>query len=211
MLARPAEEKFNLPGSARASAIEFGEILGRQVRRHDQRLRHARDRRDAGEIVRRIERQIGIYHRADGMAVRGEHQRVAVGSGFRHAVGAGDAGAVLDHHGLLPEPGQFVGKHARKTVCAAAGRERHHDAHGLVGIVALPEREPGSGNPDRRGKTSNAVRVHAVLPCIGLGSECRAEWAAFLEGRKQKRPAARGCRPFNCAVDAPIGCRCPPP
>ena len=65
-------------------------------------------------------------------------QRVAVGLGLRHRLGAEIApGArpVLHHERLAPHLRQPVRDHARDDVDAAAGRGGHDDLHGAVGIV----------------------------------------------------------------------------
>ena len=101
--------------------------------------------------VRRVERQLGVERRRDGVAGdAAQAQRVAVGRrlGERvHADIAAGAALVLDDPLLAGEFGHLGAEHARQRVGRAAGRERVDVADGLVGIGALGTTRP----PGRRG------------------------------------------------------------
>ena len=58
------------------------------------------------------------------------------------AYGARRARAIVDHNLLAQVFGKFLADRARGEIDAAAGGERHHDAHGLDRI-ALRARRPG--------------------------------------------------------------------
>ena len=111
--------------------------LHRRVHReHVRRIRHHHHRR---EILRRIERQLGIDARADHQAAEvGEQQRVAVGRALRDEIGADvavRAGLVLDHDRLAPDLGELRPDLAREDVGGAAGRVGHDDADRLGRVV----------------------------------------------------------------------------
>jgi len=103
------------------------------------------DLRDRREIRQRVERDLREHVRVDHhRAVEAEQQRVAVGRGLRHLLGAdvaARAGAVLDDHLLAEADAERLGHHARAVVGDAAGGERHHDAHRLRGILLCMQRE----------------------------------------------------------------------
>ena len=68
-------------------------------------------------------------HRVGGD--RTHQQGVAIGRGFGHQFGANHAAtaaAVVHHHLLAQQLGQFVGEQPRHGIGAAAGREWHHEA-----------------------------------------------------------------------------------
>ena len=78
-----------------------------------------------------------VENACNGVAVRGQHQGVAIGRALGDRGGAGNARAVLDDDLLFPLFAQFVGDRARQQIGGAAGRERHDDAHDLVRITLL--------------------------------------------------------------------------
>ena len=85
VLASPGEEKLSVPGFALARSISSLRFLRRNLGIDDQIERRRAHAGDAGKILDRIERQILVHQPGDGVAVRGQHQRVAVGRRLRHA------------------------------------------------------------------------------------------------------------------------------
>ena len=208
MLATPAEAKLNLPGFSFASSMKSFSVLAGESGRHDHGHRHRRDLADAGEILHRIERHGLVDDARDGVAVRGEHQRVAVGRRLGDAGGARQPGAVLDDHLLLPHRAQLVGQNARQAVGDAAGRERHDDAHGLVRIVALRRGDAAGGE--------RAPRCRAT-GCAGLSygislSVSSADGPPFGGNTTATDAAARRFgRVISGLVRLPGPSYCPPP
>lgn len=94
---------------------------------------------DGGEVGLRV-----VGQRLEDADVGGQergrrgHQRVAVRRRLGHhrqADAARGAGAVVDHEGLAGLGRQLLADQARDHVDAAAGGQRHHDLHGVVGVL----------------------------------------------------------------------------
>ncbi len=102
VLARPGEEKLSLPGSFFASSITSLTVLtgvpGKAIRNSGAEPKPG----DAGKVLHRIERRVLGHEPRHGVAVRGDHQRVAVGRGLGDARGAGEARPILDDDLLAP-------------------------------------------------------------------------------------------------------------
>ena len=99
----------------------------------DENVGRHRQQRDGREILDRIERQFGVEAGADAeIGDVAQHDGVAVGQRARDDFGADvavAAGAVVDHHLLAQRFGQALRERARERVGAAAGGERHDEAH----------------------------------------------------------------------------------
>ena len=92
------------------------------------------------EIFQRIERQFLEQRDADRGAVGQQRQRRAVGRRRDHRPRRGDAagaGLVLDVEALPELVGELFRDDARGDIGDAAGRERQHDANGLVGVFGF--------------------------------------------------------------------------
>ena len=89
---------------------------------------------------------------------------------------AGEAGAVLDHE-LLPEPlAELLCQQSRHHVDAAAGRNRYHHAHRLVGVVRVRGTDGGKSK-DQRQNRGNAH--HVAIPIERTQRQhdgCRIGW-----------------------------------
>jgi hypothetical protein len=114
---------------------------------HDQQQRRGIHHRHRHEVGERIEGQPGIEIRAHHQRCVAHQQRVAVGLGPGHDLGADDAARarpVVDHH-LLPEglTEMLADKPGHDVEHAGAGREGHDDAQRTAGIV-LRRRRAGS-------------------------------------------------------------------
>jgi hypothetical protein len=129
----PEEPKLSAPGRLFASAISS------LIDFHDHHQRRGVDQHDGLEILCRIVRQLRHQARHDGER-RGRHQqRVAVRRRLGDDVGPDHraaAGAVVHHHRLAPQLAQLQAHGAADDVSAAAGRERHYEAHrpGRIGL-----------------------------------------------------------------------------
>ena len=160
--ATPADEKLSLPGIFCASAMKLLERLGGRIRRHDRHHRRRRHDAHPGKILDRIERHRLADRARDGVAVRGQHQRVAVLGGGRDAGGSRQAGTVLDDHLLFPHGGELVGQDAREPVGDAAGGERDDYPDGLRRII-LRGRAAARRQQGRNAKSQCANSSHGVL------------------------------------------------
>ena len=120
-----------------------GTIADQRRRRHDA---------DAGKILHRIERH-GLVDRArDGVAVGGEHQRVAVWRAVATLAVPGRPGRFSTMTCCFHSVGELVGQDARKPVGDAAGGERNHDRDRL-GRIVLRERAAARGQQGRNAKS----------------------------------------------------------
>ncbi|MCY1226902.1 hypothetical protein D9M72_391520 [compost metagenome] len=141
-----------------------------QLRRHDQQQGVLGDQRDRLEALDRIEPQLGIQVRVDRLAAhRAEKQRVAVrrrgGDGLRRDV-ACRAGPVVDDDRLPQQLGHALRQHACQLVGRSAGREPHHQPHGLgrIGLGRRGQRGPRQqrDRQEREGAPTNEIE-HACL------------------------------------------------
>src|SRR6516165_6880130 len=162
-------------------------ILGANV----QQRRVLGRERNQGEVLERI---IGQAAGGDGIEHHGDihhgEQGVAVGRHFGDAGGRDrgiGAGLVFDHHRLVPHLAQALADDAHEDVGRSAGRERHDDADGSIGIAVAVGGSLGSrgGNCEHadeaceagtradRAAASNPTEdeAHDVLrPCCALQS-----------------------------------------
>ena len=144
-----AEGRFAPVGFCECDELLHG--FGRRGVGHDHQIgddAKQRDRRQVGDgIVARVWIQIWI----DRQERCAKQQRVAVGLGVDHRLRpevAGCAAPVLDHDLLAPHLRQAERERSPECIAAAAGRERHHQAHmpvriGLRGCVARQGRQRG--------------------------------------------------------------------
>ncbi len=114
----------------------------------DQQARQIDQVGDQGEILHRIERQVGVDGRIDRVrADRIDVQRVAVGLRFRHVLGsnvAGGARPVLGDHLLAPLLREFLAERTGENVRSAARRERYDDADRPRRIILRMDRRMGA-------------------------------------------------------------------
>ena len=107
--------------------------------------------------------------RIDGVRRRGrDQQRVAVGLGVLDLHGADrarGAALVVDDHGLAELLGQLVGEHAADDVGRPAGRERHDEADGTIGILGIGARNGGCRERADAGR-KQMTAFHVVTPCV---------------------------------------------
>ncbi|CFW64897.1 Uncharacterised protein [Bordetella pertussis] len=103
---------------------------------HVGRGRHQRDRH---QVPARVVRHVGVEELVDALRTDGaQAQRVAVGLAardVRHADVAAGARPVFHQHGLLQVRLHRMGDGAPEDVRRAAGRIRHHDRHGMLGVA----------------------------------------------------------------------------
>ncbi len=149
---------------------EVGERVAREIGRHDRDQRHRSHPRDTGEVLHRVELDRLVDGACDGVAVGRQHQRVAVGRALGDRGGSRQTRPVLDDDLLLPQVGELVGEDAGEPVGDAAGGERNHDAHDLVGVGlrrgAGDSGCQGSQHP-RKGERNHAQH-HSPPTCAGL-------------------------------------------
>jgi hypothetical protein len=73
--------------------------------------------------------------------------------------------ACVDEDGLTEQVGQFVGEHAADDVGGPAGRERHDEADGAIGIPGIGAHDGGRcEHAEAGGKQMTAF--HVVTPCM---------------------------------------------
>jgi len=178
--------EIELAGISLGVGDQFLQILDRHLGIDDERQRRRTHASDADEILERIEREILAHQRSNRVAVRSEHQCVAVGRRFRDGRGPRKTGAVLDDDRLPPFLGKFVGQHTGRDVGYAAGAERHDDGNPLRGIALRRSRcdkgnrYQGRGEPEQpkyRHHRSSQIcwRIHTLWPAL---------WEAIKAGRK---------------------------
>ena len=175
----------SLRGVIQLSRIAFhqlDELLHRcrgDFRIHQQ---HVRDRGDHAHRheLRRVVPELRIEQPVDHQRRRrrGE-QRVAVGLGLvrrGRADVAGGARPVVDDHRLAPLLRQLLADVARQQIGAAAGRERHDDAHRLLRPLLRDDCRCKQQSPRRA-----TGRPHTLI----IMSDARADLAF---GRRDARP-----------------------
>jgi hypothetical protein len=79
--------------------------------------------------------------------------------------GARSAALVVDDHGLAKLLGQLVGKHAADDVGGPAGRERHDQADGAIGIPGVGARDGGCCKRAEAGR-KQMTAFHVMTPCM---------------------------------------------
>ncbi|MCY1505219.1 hypothetical protein D9M68_394160 [compost metagenome] len=118
-----------------------GQVLHRPDRRtgrHHHQHRRRGDARHRHQVFLHAERQPGEQRDIGSMRQRDREPGIAVGRCLGNLVGADvrvAAGLVVDHHGPLPLFRELVPDQPRHDVRQATGRERHHVADRLAGIV----------------------------------------------------------------------------
>ena len=183
--------------------LEQGDQLGQGVGGHLW-VDHNRVRVDGGlrqglEIVQRVVRHLLVQGDVDRMrSGHAQHNVVAVWSRFGHQVRAHVAARtrlVVNDHRLPPLGAEFFSHHTGRDVGRATGRERHHDAHRLVGKVGGLRRQgssqPGCSQHSGHGK---GFLQHGVFSwgefqngkgwaSNGACSNCAAQSAACAAGK----------------------------
>ena len=109
---------------------------------------------DRDEIAKRVVGQLLVDERVGRhRAHRRVDQRIAVGRGLGAGLHADDgvgAGTIVDHSLLAPQLVHLLREHARLQVDPGAGRLRHDDADGTVGIIVCRLRRAGIGEREQR-------------------------------------------------------------
>src|SRR5262249_57296180 len=100
------------------------------------------------EILHRIELNALVDGAGNRVAIRGQHQRVAIWCALGDPGGARKAGPVLDDDLLLPLVGKFLREDAGQPFRDAAGGEWADDTYHLVGISLRRGRGAENRNPD---------------------------------------------------------------
>ena len=116
---------------------EFGHVARGKARQHYKRGGAQGELRDWREVAHGVERQALEKAGVDRERPGGKQQRVAIGRGACHDLGAdvaGRTGLVVDHHLLLQTVLQMARDDARDRIRPAAGRPRHHEANRLLGV-----------------------------------------------------------------------------
>jgi hypothetical protein len=162
---------LNSPGFAFAAANEVGQRAHRRVRAHREHHRLRGHFGDGREVFQGIEGHLRVEPRVDGEVRRLPHaQRVAVGRGLGHRVQAdvaGGAGLVVDDDRPVVQHREPLGNEARGGIGAAARREGHHQAHGLLGPAALRVRHAcGLRQRGERGGLQKVSAVHVLSPWV---------------------------------------------
>ena len=163
-----------VPGLALASATNSPRLAAGQILPHHQDVRHDGDPGNRRKILHRVVRPALDQALIDDMGLAGaEDQRVAVGLGARHRVGADDArraGAVFDHD-RLPQFGcRLLRDQAGHDVDRPAGRVGHDDGDGAarksLGASAAGGGQARQARRAWRGGTSiGSLSVHIRSRC----------------------------------------------
>jgi hypothetical protein len=131
---------------------------------------HGGNAGDRREITHRVVGAILDQALVGGVRLVGaEHERMAVGLGTRHRVGADDAGSagtVFNHDRLVEVTRALLCDQTRQGIDGAAGRIGHDDGDGSTGKAL---RASGDGQTERgeAGKNGTAIE-HG---CPGAGGE----------------------------------------
>ena len=126
---------------------EVLEVFHRQRRMHrqhkwaDGRQRHRR------KIAQRVIRHFRVHIRINGERPgAAHHQRITVGRGLRHHLGADHAAraaAIFNHKGVTQRFGQALRQRARDKIGAATRREWHDEAYWFCGVaLRMPRTSP---------------------------------------------------------------------
>src|SRR5688500_10065467 len=176
---------------------ELAQIRGRHRGMSDGDEGHLGGAGDGGEIAQRVVARIAVEVRIDHeRTLMREGEGVAVGRGFGAGRGADVAlrtGAVVDDHLLAPLLAELGRQNAGQRVRAAAGRERHDEAHGLLGEPVLRVHR-GRADEDRgedrfHGPTTViAPSILSVTPAmLRASSEARNTAAAATSSAAARR------------------------
>ena len=172
----PVEPNVRLPGLAFAIVTMSSHARRREVLAHHQDVRHGGDAGDRREILHRVVGAVLDQALIGGVGLVGaEHQRVAVGLGARHRVGADDARSartILDHDGLAEIGRRLLGDHPCQRVDRTARRVGHNDRDGSArkALGARGGREPERGEPgeDTAARKHDMTRLHEL--CISTAA-----------------------------------------
>ena len=162
------------------------EVAERRVGLGDEQDGAERDQRHRDQVLRRIERQLGVERRVVGVRrVGGDQEGVAVGRRLGDDLRADDgvgAGLGIDHH-LLAEPRrQRIGDHPHHGVDRAARIERHDDAHRLGRPGRLgprDERREQAGGEEcaaAHGQDFTQARLRGRSALTRLPTRCGSGW-----------------------------------
>ncbi|MNN07701.1 hypothetical protein D3C81_1205320 [compost metagenome] len=149
---------------------KFRGRIDRYRRIHHQQQGDGREVRQPHEITRETVVELLVERCVDGMARRGHQQRVAVGvrPGGRDSTDVAVGARLVLHHDRLAEAGRHGLRHgACDHVGGAAGRERHDDAQGMIGVF----RHRAEGDNGQYGGHGKAPQrgdgfVHVCLLCF---------------------------------------------
>ena len=128
-----------LTGALLGQCHQLGDALDRHGWVHQQHTGLAPEQGDACKVVDRVEAEFGVQAGTDGVGLRRQQQRVAVGGRLGHqlaADGGSCTGPVVDNDLLLQALAQLLGDDARGPIHRTAGRKRHHDANRPIRVVA---------------------------------------------------------------------------
>ena len=144
---------------------QFLERLRRRRAVHREHIGRPAQIGDVGEIAHRVETRILVHGgREHVRGHAGDDERVAVGLGTRHRLGADEtaaAGAVLDEELLAEHRAELLAEHAPQEVVRAAGRVGHDHPHRLGGPVGG---RGGGRHRDVEGDQRGKQSLHACLP-----------------------------------------------
>ena len=136
--------------------------LRREFRIDHHHHRNGAEQRHRREVLDRIEGQLGVERRRDRDRAWRQQQRVAVGRGLRHRIGAeiaAGAGLVLHHHRLAEALAEFSADKARERVGGAAGGERNHEGDRARGHQGCAERR----HRGKQQRDSHEQRARSVV------------------------------------------------
>ena len=122
----------NLVGPRPREVDQLAHAAYRQRRMHHQHIGRGHQLNHRRQIAQRVIRQLAYEARCGSGAGGSHHQRVTVGRGFGHDIGADHraaAGAIVHVDLLPPRLGQFLRHQPRENVGGAAGRERGDQAY----------------------------------------------------------------------------------
>ena len=130
--------KGHLAGVGLLVGHHVGQGLVGRIGGHHQHVRRLHGHGDVVEVFQCIELQAGLdqVRHDDQRAQRGHQEGVAIGRSTldeRGANGTGGTGLVVHQKGLLELVGQQGGHRTGHLVGGAAGWERHHHRHALLG------------------------------------------------------------------------------
>ena len=142
---------------------QFLEVVHRHRGVHHQQVGRVGQHGHATQVFGRVERQLGVHRWADGQCAHvAQQQRVAIGLGLGHQVGAQVAvGAclVFHDHALLERFRQHLADGSRNDVRTAAGRVGHDDAHRLAGPFSrVLCKGAGRGQQGKAGQYGGAAK-----------------------------------------------------